>query len=132
LVDGVCVHPVIVHLIWPQVSHLIRRALERSDLGRFDILEQDVLAGRAILWLAIEGEILGAGVTQIETTEKSKVCVLRAVGGTQFKKWAGVLPMIEEYARMFGCDKVRFAGRKGWERLIKNYNATRVVMERRL
>lgn len=132
MVDGVCVHPVIVHLIWPQVSHWIKRALERGDLGRFDILEQDVLAGRAILWLAIEDEILGAGVTQFEQTEKSQVCVLRAVGGTQFKKWACVLPTIENYARMFGCNKVRFAGRRGWERLIKNYTATKVVMERQL
>lgn len=107
--------------------------MERSDLGRFDVIESQVLGGQAILWVAAEnGEPLGAVVTQIEETERSNVCVIRACGGVNIKQWIGLLPLIEDYARDFGCNKVRFAGRKGWERLLKNYTQKRVIMERLL
>lgn len=131
MADGVCVHPAIVDLVWPKVSHLIRLAVEQDSIGRFDVVEANVLKGASILWLAVvDNQIRGALVTQMQTTERSKACEIIACGGDGFSEWADLLSMIENYARLFGCNRVRFTGRKGWARLIKGYTVEQVVMER--
>lgn len=107
--------------------------MERGDLGTFEVVQEDVLKGAALLWIvAIDDRLVGAAVTQIQETEKSKACVLLAVGGERWGEWRDLLSLIENYARMFGCNKVRFAGRKGWARLMKGYTVEKIVMERRL
>lgn len=131
--DLICVPPVRVSEIWPHVKHLIEAAMKRSDLGRFDVLEEDVLNGDALLWLAYSGQTIeAAAVTQIVLTEISKVCALRACGGTDRKRWIGLLRHIEQYAKQEACDCVRIAGRKGWARALPEYREARVILERRL
>jgi hypothetical protein len=107
--------------------------MERGDLGQFDIIERDVKTGGAILWVAIiEGKAIAAAVTQIDTTERSKVCTILACGGSHIENWIGFLAGIESYARQFGCNCVRLMGRKGWARVLKNYRTDKVILERRL
>lgn len=133
LAELVCVHPNEVEKYWPKVSHWIKAAMERGDLGRFDIVEADVKSAGAILWVAyVANELAAAAVTQIDHTEKSKVCTILACGGGGSKDWLGVLPSIEHYARNNGCDLVRFMGRKGWARMLKDYRTNKVILERRL
>lgn len=132
-VKAVCVDPKQVHLIWDCVSHWIRLALERGDLGTFSVLENDVLCGQALLWLAWdEPKIAGTAVTQIVRTERSKVCKVMACGGERIGDWVHLLTDIEKFARDERCDCVRLSGRRGWERMLPNYRATKIVLERRL
>lgn len=107
--------------------------MERGDLGRFEIIEADLKSQCAILWVAmVNKEISGAVVTQMEQTEKSKVCSILACGGSGINNWLGLLPVIEQYARKYECDLVRFMGRKGWKQLLPDYRTDKVIMERRL
>lgn len=107
--------------------------MERGDLGKFEIIEADVKSQHAILWVAyVNGALASAAVTQIHDTECSKVCNLRACGGSGVNNWIQLLELIETYARNHGCDLVRFMGRKGWSRLLKHYRTDKVIMERRL
>lgn len=130
---AVCVDPKQVDLIWPDVSHWIKRAMQRGDLGRFDDVEADVLSGKALLWLAwIWPEIEGAAVTQISRTEKSKVCTIVACGGERVSRWLPLIEKIEEYAKQQDCDRTQIFGRPGWVRLLPDYRARAMVIERRL
>ena len=107
--------------------------MERGDLGRFDVIEKDVHSQNAILWVAyVNRNLASAAVTQIDKTECSKVCTLQACGGSGVNNWIQLLEVIESYARNNGCDCVRFMGRKGWARLLKNYRTDKVIMERKL
>jgi hypothetical protein len=107
--------------------------MRRGDLGRFDDLENDVLSGGALLWLAYSQPIIeAAAVTQIILTEKSKVCMLQACGGSCLERWIGLIDPIEKYAKQQGCQCVRLMGRKGWSRVLENYRETKIVLERRL
>jgi hypothetical protein len=127
-----CDHETVV-TVWPKVKHYIQRAFDRADIGRFDELEADLFKNYASLWLAmVNGEIHGAVITQVYLTEKSKVCMVQAAGGSGLNNWLGLLPTIEAYARTMKCDCVRFWGRKGWARVVKGYIVERVMMERRL
>ena len=102
-------------------------------MGRFDVVEHDVLSGRALLWLAVvDGEIKAALVTQIHEAQTWRACEILAIGGDGMKQWFHLLPMIEQYAKMNGCKKVYFTGRIGWERVMETYTVAQVVMERQL
>jgi len=127
------VNPKQVTCIWECVKHWIRRAMERGDLGTFDEVEEIVMGGQALLWLVWNApEIQGAAVTQIVTTQNSRVCVIVACGGENMRLWLPLVERIENYARDEGCDAVRILGRKGWMRVLKDYRAPAVILERRL
>ncbi len=133
MAEAVCVDPAFVHLIWPKVSHWIKAALERGDMGTFGSVEADTLAGRALLWVVWnEPDIEGAAVTQIEKTESSKVCTIVACGGDGMRHWVHLIGRLEDYARQQGCDCTRIAGRKGWQRMLPDYRTAKVILEKRL
>src|SRR6185503_11576231 len=103
--------------VWPLVKHHIASALKRGDMGRLDDLESDVLTGDALLWLVWRKPVIeSAVVTQIILTERSKVCMIQACGGSKVLRRLDLLANIEEYARQQGCHCVRILGRRGWAR----------------
>lgn len=133
MIDLVCIDPALVSQLWPHVSHLIRRAMQRGNMGLFGPVESDVLAGRALLWLAADGvDIRAAAVTQIEHTETRKFCTIVACGGAHMRNWLHLIKGIEEFARAEGCDATRIIGRKGWQRMLNDYRATRVILQKEL
>jgi hypothetical protein len=82
----VCVPPDKVALAWPPVRSLIFAAMKRGDLSSFGPVEDSVLRGDALLWLALSCEdgggarIDAAAVTELHQTEWRKVCVVVACG----------------------------------------------------
>ena len=82
----VCVPPDKVALAWPSVRSLILAAMKRGDLSSFGPVEDSVLRGDALLWLALTDEdgdgvrIDAAAVTELHRTEWRKVCVVVACG----------------------------------------------------
>jgi hypothetical protein len=107
--------------------------MERGDLGTFAAVEADVRAGQALLWLVWNAPFIkAAAVTQLARSERSKVCMIVACGGEGMTLWLPLIEKIEAYARDEGCDAVRILGRKGWMRVLKDYRAPRVVLEKRL
>lgn len=129
----ICVPPNKVRLIWPNVWHLIYESMKRGDFGAFKPVEDDVLNGDALLWLATDGEnVAAACVTQITQSEWRKVCSFVALGGIGIERWFGLLPEIEAYAKAEGCHSMRVVGRKGWARLLPTYQEHRVVLEKEL
>ena len=138
----VCVDPARAREVWPHVRALIHAAMKRGDLSSFRPVEASVLAGDALLWLAIAREdgrerpdedgaqIQAAAVTELHATEWRKVCVVVACGGAGVNRWIALLDGIEAYARAAGCAAVRIMGRKGWMRLLGDYRVKRIVLEK--
>jgi hypothetical protein len=137
----VCVPPDEVGRAWPHVRHLILAAMKRGGLSSLQPVEDAVLRGDALLWLACHddarsgpgaGRIAAAAVTELHQTEWRKVCVLIACGGKGADRWIGLLGSIEAYARAAGCEAMRLMGRGGWQRLLPSYRRTGIVLERTL
>lgn len=102
-------------------------------MGTFKSVETDILERRALLWLVwSDPKIEGAAVTQIDKTESSKVCTIVACGGDGFRSWVHLIGKLEDYARQQRCDLVRIVGRKGWQRVLKDYATAKVILERRI
>lgn len=132
-VDLVCADPQQVHLFWPHVSHLLRSAIQRTGLSDWEETERSILDGKALLWLAWDGEkIISAAATTLAKVDRQKICTLVACGGEDMMQWFPLLEKIEGYARDEGCDCVRIFGRKGWARMLKDYEMTNIVLERAL
>lgn len=128
-VDAVCVDPKEIDKIWPKVSPLIGRAIDKVQFSDFETVERDVLLGGSLVWLAWDGEkILAAAVTQIT----GDVCEIVACGGSGLRRWQDLIGKLEDYARAEGCTRMRIIGRKGWARRLKDYWSPCVVLERHL
>jgi hypothetical protein len=132
LAEAACVDPRQVHILWPHVSHLVRRAMERGRMGRFEDVQRDVLAGNAYLWAATEdGKILAVAVTQIGRDTKGRLCTIVACGGAGWRRFGHLIEVLENYARDEACGAIEVCGRPGWARLL-NYRTTRVVLRKEL
>lgn len=124
----ICVDPKRIHEFWPHARELILSALRRTDLGDPLDLEYDVLNGDQLLWIAFDGTLKAAATTHLA----NNVCVITACGGSDMNEWLPMLDGIEQYAKFEGCRCVRIFGRKGWARVLKNYDQKHVIMERAL
>ena len=131
--DLLCIPPEHLEKVWPKVKPLIVAAMKRGGFGAFAPVEDDVLNGDALLWIAYDGKrIAAACVSQISETEWRKVCTIVACGGTEMDRWLGLLEQIEAYAKAEGCSASRIIGRDGWGAVLPAYRPHRVVLEKEL
>lgn len=130
---ALCVDPATVVAVWPQVSQLIRNAVERGRMTDFACVERDVLSGDALLWIAAQDhEIYGAAVTQLQKANGQKFCAIVAAGGTEMDSCLAQIGEIEAYARAEGCEAMMIFGREGWRRKLRDYTQSAVVLEKEL
>lgn len=127
----VCVDPQRIREIWLHVSPLLRAACRRTGLNAFSDIEADVLAGRSLLWVAWDGHAVeAAAATVLINSEIGKVCVITVCGGSGMKRWLPLIGQIENYAKNEGCTRVRIYGRKGWLRVLDDYEQKHIIMDK--
>jgi hypothetical protein len=128
-----CVDPAQVSKVWPHVSDLIRRAMERGGMGRFEDVERDVLTANAYLWLAVDGgSALAAAVTQVTQQRDHRLCTIVACGGHAWARWGALIEGLESYARAENCQRVEIAGRPGWRKRLPDYRLVKIVIRKEL
>lgn len=128
--------PDTVPAFWPIVTPLIARALEHAD-GRYAL--EDVLAALLArdmqLWIAIDTRsmaIEAACVTEIVAYPREKRCGLVFCAGRRSERWLRHLDEIGDWAREQGCEALELQGRPGWERLLRDWRKTHVLLRKRL
>lgn len=129
LAELVCVDPKRIDEIWPHAKHLIKAAIEATDLTRFEDIEKSVLDGNQLLWLAWNGQSIEAAAT---TQLYHDACILTACSGHHRERWLPLFERIEQFARDEGCKTMRIYGRRGWERVLDGYRAEYVILEKDL
>jgi hypothetical protein len=127
-----CINPRNIDLVWPLTEHLIKAAMSHSNISDFDIVADDVLHGRALLWVATNGNtIVAAAVTQVTKANGHKYCTIVACAGIDCKEWLPLLDEVEQYAQREDCVAMRFFGRNGWSRLLPDYKIIGHITERK-
>lgn len=118
-------------LIWPHVSRFIQDAIDKTS-ERFSV--EDVLllieSKKAQLFISRDDEILCAAVTTIENSPSRKWLRVMWAGGKDMEKWLHFLPSVEQWAKSIGCEKVVIIGRLGWEKKLKDYRKSSVILEK--
>lgn len=130
--EGICVDPAQLPEIWPRVSFMVRRAMERGDTT-FEEIERDIFSGNALLWLAVDDEtILAAVVTHLEIVKNVKVCTITACAGTGLETILPLEAQLEQFGRDQDCRKMRINGRPGWARVLPKYRTRYIVLEKEI
>ena len=120
------------HTIWPLVDKLILNAVHRG-VGSHSVIRDMVMSGRAMLWIAQDGKCIHAvAVTSLALDQARKVCEIVACAGSGMREWIRFISGIEKYAKSEGCQSVRLIGRKGWQRMLKDYRPKHVILEKAL
>lgn len=100
--------------------------MNKGGMGSFVQVENNVLHGPDLLWLAVDGDkIAAAGITQLS----DGVCTIVAVAG-EYSRFGHLLSGIEQFARNEGCNRVRVCGRPGWRRRLTGYRTKKVILEK--
>lgn len=129
----ICVDPKQVGHFWPHVEPLLRPAIEVVGLNNFEDIEEGILNGCGLVWIAWDGErIAAAASTTLQRIGSDLVCVLTACGGRGMDQWLQLLGRIEDYAKAEGCKALRIFGREGWQRVLDGYERKAVVLEKAL
>lgn len=118
------IEPALFDLVWPHCVDLMRRGLavapeliNRNTRGR-------IADGTLQTWMIIESEpakLLAVFFTDIneEPAGAKWVCV-HALAGRQMWRWARKLSDgMNRFARAEGCQSIRFAGKRGWGRILR-------------
>lgn len=117
---------------WPGVEKWVEKALEgRSISLRAEDIYQGCLCRGMTLWLVVPGP-RACAVTEITQQKYGKLCQMLVVGGEGMGDWLRFEPEIAEYAREQGCDFIEVAGRKGWARVMPDYEPVYMIYRRTL
>ena len=98
----------------------------------------DLREGKAQLWVAGDGETIdGIVVTTVTQYPQRKECFIWLLAGERGSAYSwmtinDMLGKIEAWAKTLDCDLVSLEGRSGWERVLPEYEKTKVILEKRL
>lgn len=124
------IEPSYLDFYWGRIFPQVRDALKYSnnEQGEYHIWE-NILKGRYILMVAIEdGEVIGHCTMMPVDHPNKRILDLITVGGTRLNEWLDLI-LIEIYnvARDLKCSAVYTCGRKGWERILKDFKPQYVI-----
>jgi hypothetical protein len=132
-IQCICIDPAHVSRVWPLVAHLIRAAMRKGRISEFADVEEAVLAGTQLLWVAADRQaIWAAAVTQLSRPNGEKFCTIVACGGRERARWLPLKAELEKFAKAEGCAAIRIHGRRGWAREFPDYRLTRILLEKEL
>jgi hypothetical protein len=124
-----------VHVYWARARPWIEAALACGEFPKDSpesIYERLTSAG-AQMWLGLDGERIKALLlSEILIYPERKVCYLFLCTGQEFENWLRFLDNIEKWAKEVGCSSMELKARGGWEKVLKNYKRTHVVLEKEL
>ena len=105
----------------------IQDALDRDMIGTHNIddIFDGIVSGQAQLWPCANAAL----VTDIEEYPRCKI--LRGwLAGGKLEEIVATEPVIREWAKAQGCNRVIIAGRRGWVRVFDGYHETHTVVAR--
>jgi hypothetical protein len=128
-----CIPPDRIAQVWPLARPLILAAMQRGGISDFAEIESAVLAGTNLLWLALDDHTIhAAAVTALHRVNGDTLCTIVACGGRDHARWLALKSTLEDFARAEGCRAIRLLGRRGWARLLPDYQTTRILMQKEL
>ena len=123
------VHPEDVEYMWAEVEPILDRVKEHTEgeLETSDFLHL-LNNGEMQLWVSVEGnEVEAAMVTQIITYPQKKILRIISLAGHDFKRLRPSQELVESFAVQQNCTALEMWGRKGWKKLLTDWQDTYIV-----
>ena len=128
------VQPEDIPYIWDQVAPLLDRVREHTEgeLETDDYLGE-LSDGNMQLWIATENNGLHSiMVTQIAVYPQKKVLKIISMAGSEFSRLYEFNDMVESFAIKTGCSGMELWGRKGWKKLLPDWESNYIVFTKEL
>jgi len=116
--------------VWEEVYPIIDRCQRyaNGELYTQDYLEM-ILDGNIQLWVASDKEkIFAAMLTEFIAYPRKKVLRIIAIAGNRMESWMEFFPALEAAALGVGCTGLEAQGRKGWLRVLKDWECSYHVL----
>lgn len=124
--------------VWWQIDALFAKLdpVSNGRINRKDVYNE-IMGGQQQLWVAFDegGTIHAFMTTMIVQRPTGRVLVMYACAGDRAEDWYGTMHvMLNRYAFDYGCVRMEWNGRPGWERFLKefDYKKLYVICERRV
>jgi hypothetical protein len=118
--------------VWPSVAPWINRACESMN-GRMNALDwyESIKSRDNQLWVsARDGVIEAVTVTEILCYPHKKYLHINIVVGHDRANWQRFMREMETFARAKGCSGIQSLARPGWKRILKDWDASHVFLEK--
>jgi hypothetical protein len=122
--------------VWAEVEPMLKKGIQHGDgeLDTKDILKMLIERSMQlwVLWDYDGDRIVMAGVTEIISYPRLKVCRAVVLGGERVSEWMTYIDEIERWAKYKGCDRMEAYGRRGLAKKMESigYSNTYVVMRK--
>tara|TARA_Y100000310_G_scaffold293683_1_gene323455 strand:- start:1375 stop:1779 length:405 start_codon:yes stop_codon:yes gene_type:complete len=118
------VAPADVKALWPDVRDFINEAIDAGERLYPERHYYEACArGDMQLWISLDGETCKqATITKIYNYPLKRRCTIVCCGGEGMADWINNIIQIEQWARESGCNSIQLTGRKGWGRVLKDWD----------
>jgi len=109
---------------WSIAAPLLAPAIEMGEEMSLEQALEHCHTRNMQLWLVAEDDntLLGVFTTRLVEVENAKHCYVMHLGGKDMRKWGKeVTDLLAEWAKEAGCTKLLSQGRKGTERMYKDF-----------
>jgi|SRR5210317_158581 hypothetical protein len=120
-----------LEFIWSQVKPQIEKALDGS-YSSYDILEY-IKQNRMQLWISWNDGIEASFVTEVCDYPQLRVMRWVLAGGSNMESWLDlVTSKVEDWAKRNNCQRLEIVGRKGWTKVLRDYEPQAVYFVKEL
>ena len=128
------VQPEDIAYIWEEVAPLLNRVKEHSEgEAEPDDFLEPLTHGHMQLWIATEDKQMhSAMITQIIVYPQKKVLRVISIAGSDFKRLYEFNDMVEAFAIKTGCSGMELWGRRGWKKLLPDWESNYIVYSKDL
>ena len=128
------VQPEDIAYIWEEVAPLLNRVKEHSEgEAEPDDFLEPLTHGHMQLWIATEDKQMhSAMITQIIVYPQKKVLRVISIAGSDFRRLYEFNDMVESFAIKTGCSGMELWGRRGWKKLLPDWESNYIVYSKDL
>ena len=120
-----------LEFIWPQVKAQLEKALDGS-YSSYDILTY-IKENRMQLWISWNDGIEASFVTEVCDYPQMRVMRWVLAGGSNMESWLTLLTeKVENWAKKNKCQRLEIVGRKGWTKVLRDYEPQAVYFVKEL
>lgn len=118
---------------WDKVAHLFAKDKVLNNWTSVEAIKARLTANRADLWITTthDSALVGATYKRVDGTKTYLVEYMASEEDAK-EGWVEVIKPIENQAKEWGCTTIQIRGRKGWQRLFKDYKLRQVTLEHTL
>lgn len=115
---------------WDKVAHLFANDKVLSNWITVEAIKARLDRNGADLWVTstLDSALIGATYRRADGNKTYVVEMMASNEGAK-EGWREVIRPIETQAKEWGCISIQIRGRKGWQRLFKDYKIRQVTLE---